>query len=212
MAALALLGMVAGAVAFTANRGSTPSAAPSSTARLAPQPADCTDGAPGGELPGDGLDLGDVVVEGDGLPKGWARSDERLPQVTEAQLVSSASGDSSFGLVRLPDSAATDLEEAARSFLDCLPYLPRYSGDDPMPTAVADVSEDATGTGVDYLHVSARVNTGSGAQRGGDAVYLVAVGTSPITMAVGIAPLDDKKAQEQVREALSAVQIRTTQN
>lgn len=216
-------------------------AATSTGFQLPPKPDSCVDGVAGEAHPGTGLDVGDVLVERKSFPRGWTTSDERLPLATAAQLLSapdeapaavsgpaaSSSKDSSaptsavgrtaaglpplFGLITVDKADGTSLREVGDTFLKCLVYLPRYDGVEAVPPVVTNAEEQTTENGVNYVHLAARLTTGEGADRGGDAVYLVVIGTEPTTIAVGIAPLGDEAAQKQLQQALSGLQIRAPQ-
>lgn len=213
--ALLAMAVVIGVIAATAGRGSgAPQSEPSATGyQVPPRPAECTDGVAGGRHRAAGLELGGVQVPAASLPKGWRTTDEALPLAARAQLVAppAARGGAAaplFGLVTLGKGTGTDLRATGDTFLRCLIYLPRYDGTDPMPPVVTNAQEDVTEKDVPYMHLAARLATGLGDDRGGDAVYLVVIGTKPTTLAVGIAPLGDEKRQKQLQTALSGIAIR----
>ncbi|MFZ2512179.1 MAG: hypothetical protein WAW85_13960 [Gordonia sp. (in: high G+C Gram-positive bacteria)] len=216
-------------------------AASSTAYQLPPKPQACVDGVPGGKHPRSGLDVGDVLVEKKSLPAGWTTTDLRLPLATKAQLLTSpgptqstatqstatqstvtqstmtgsdgASADlpAMFGLITVDAAEGATLREVGDTFLRCLPYLPRYAEVEALPPVVTNVEEQTTENGVDYVHLAARLTIGTDADRGGDAVYLVAIGTDPRTIAVGIAPLGDEAGQQKLQQALSGLQIRAPQ-
>lgn len=207
-----VIGVVA-AYAGGSGSGSSQSAPPSTGYQVPPRPADCTDGAAGGRHRAAGLELGGVAVPAASLPKGWRTTDEALPQAARAQLVAppatGAAGPAPvFGLITLPKGTGTDLRATGDTFPRCLIYLPRYAGAEPMPPVVTNVQDDVTENDVKYVHLAARLATGTGADRGGDAVYLVVLGTAPTTFAVGIAPLGDEDGQKRLQKALSGIQVR----
>lgn len=229
---LAALAVVIGVVAAVSGRSSTPEAGPTATTyERPPRPAECTEGVPAEKAPAAGLDLGDVLIPAASLPRGWQTSREVLPVAAAAQLVSGPveaaptpasttgpkpsgrpapqpTGPPLVGVLTLDKAAPEDLRAAGDLFLKCLAYLPRYDGLEALPAVVTATQADVTSNGVDYVHLAARLTTGRGADRGGDAIYAVVIGTQPRSIAVGIAPLADAAAQEKVREALGAVQIR----
>ncbi|GAA3957664.1 hypothetical protein [Gordonia caeni] len=214
-AVLALAVVIGVIAAYAGGTGSSsPQSAPSSTGyQLPPRPADCTDGVPGGRHRADGLESGGVQVPAAALPKGWRTTDEALPLAARAQLVAPRAAEATgtapvFGLITLPKGAGTDLRAIGDTFLRCLTYLPRYDGTDPLPPVVTNAQNEVTENDVKYVHLAARLSTGMGADRGGDAVYLVVLGTAPTTIAVGIAPLDDENGQKQLQKALSGIQVR----
>ncbi|MFT3661564.1 MAG: hypothetical protein QM809_09220 [Gordonia sp. (in: high G+C Gram-positive bacteria)] len=227
---LALVAVV-GVIAYTAGGANRPPDSAAEPPLATPtKPANCTDGNAGQPMSSNGIDVGTASVPGNVLPEGWKTSTEALPMASRAQLTAApvnrrrttpivqpashstpAPGTTPlFGLVTVPGQSRGYLRDTGEAFLRCLIYLPRYRGMSPLPPVITRSQDGVSDHGVEYVYLAARLATdadSTNATRGGDAVFLVVLGTGPVTIAVGIAPLGDIPLQNRLHETLTTVQI-----